>query len=524
MIKAFLQKAGNKLRNIAKSGKKEHGKAALAPAAALQPAAEAVSANHIAADQTPSAAMESAAPVRPRRPRPKKERQEPEWDLAQFQVEPEAGKTRFHDLDLPVALMHAIADLKFQYCTPIQAQALPDALRGRDLIGRASTGTGKSAVFLITIFTRLLQDQNRGQAAPVGSPRALIIAPTRELVIQIAKDAKALAKYTSLRIVAAYGGTDYRKQEKSMTEQVVDVVVATPGRLLDFESKRIITLNRAAIMVIDEADRMLDMGFIPDVRRIIYKTAAKEQRQTMLFSATFTDEVKRLSAQWCREPITVETEADQVAVETVQQIVYLTTTAEKFTVLYNLITSKEHERIIIFANMKNETRRLSERLERHGIACTLLSGDVPQEKRTARLEAFREGRVKVMVATDVAGRGIHIAGISHVINYTLPYEPEDYVHRIGRTGRAGVSGISISFACEEDAFVLPEIETYIGETLHCVQPDESLLTPVPAGQAKPAGTGGRSGSGTSSGHGHAGSGGSRSGSGARSGSYKGRRK
>ncbi len=513
MIKAFLQKAGTKLRNIAKSGKKEHGKAAIAPAA-LQPASEEVSAAQVSTDQTPSAAMDSPAPARPRRPRPKKERQEPEWDVAQFQVEPLAGKTRFHDLDLPVALMHAIADLQFQYCTPIQAQALPDALRGRDLIGRASTGTGKSAVFLITIFTRLLQEQNQGKTAPVGSPRALIIAPTRELVIQIAKDAKALAKYTSLRIVAAYGGTDYRKQEKSMTEQVVDVVVATPGRLLDFESKRIITLNRAAIMVIDEADRMLDMGFIPDVRRIIYKTPPKEQRQTMLFSATFTDEVKRLSAQWCREPITVETEADQVAVETVQQIVYLTTTAEKFTVLYNLITSKEHERIIIFANMKNETRRLSERLERHGIACTLLSGDVPQEKRTARLEAFREGRVKVMVATDVAGRGIHIAGISHVINYTLPYEPEDYVHRIGRTGRAGVSGISISFACEEDAFVLPEIEAYIGETLHCIQPDESLLTPVPAGKAKPAGTGGR----TSSGPGRAASGGSRSGS------YKGRRK
>jgi ATP-dependent RNA helicase RhlB len=273
-------------------------------------------------------------------------------------------------------------------------------------------------------------------------------------------------------------------------------------------------------MVIDEADRMLDMGFIPDVRRIIYKTPPKEKRQTMLFSATFTDEVKQLSAQWCREPITVETEADQVTVDTVQQIVYLTTTAEKFTVLYNLITSKEHERIMIFVNMKNDARRLSERLERHGVKCTLLSGDVPQEKRTSRLEAFREGRVKVMIATDVAGRGIHITGISHVINYTLPYEPEDYVHRIGRTGRAGVSGISISFACEEDAFYLPEIEAYIGESLHCIQPDESLLIAVPAGQPRPSGAGGRDGSG----HGRSGGGGSRGGLGSRSGSYKGRRK
>ncbi|MDD3814135.1 MAG: DEAD/DEAH box helicase [Desulfocapsaceae bacterium] len=513
MIKAFLKKAGNKLRNIASSGKKEHGKSAahqeLQPAQAL----------------SEQQRMESSVPekvAKPQRPRPKRERrQKPEWDLAQFQVEPVAGKTRFHDLDLPLPLMHAIADLEFQFCTPIQAQALPDALQGKDLIARASTGTGKSAVFLITIFTRLLQEQEQGKAAPMGTPRALIIAPTRELVIQIVKDAKALAKYTSLRIVSVYGGTDYRKQEKSLTEQHVDVVVATPGRLLDFESKKILHLNRATIMVLDEADRMLDMGFIPDVRKIIYKTPPKESRQTMLFSATFTPEVRQLSAQWCKEPITVETEADQVAVDTVQQIVYLTTTAEKFTVLYNMIANTEHERIMVFTNMKNEARRLSERLERHGIKCTLLSGDVPQEKRTARLEAFREGRVKVMIATDVAGRGIHIAGISHVINYTLPYEPEDYVHRIGRTGRAGVSGISISFACEEDAFVLPEIEEYIGETLHCIQPDESLLAAVPPGQARPAGD--RERSAKSGGKGRSGAG-SRGGSGARSGSYKGRRK
>jgi ATP-dependent RNA helicase RhlB len=224
----------------------------------------------------------------------------------------------------------------------------------------------------------------------------------------------------------------------------------------------------------------------------------------MLFSATFTPEVKQLSAQWCKDPVTIESEPEQVAVDTVQQIVYLTTTAEKYTVLYNLITSKEHERIIVFTNMKNEARRLSERLERNGVDCTLLTGDVPQEKRTARLEAFREGKVKVMIATDVAGRGIHIAGISHVINYTLPYEAEDYVHRIGRTGRAGVAGISISFACEEDAFVLPDIEAYLGEPLRCVQPDESLLTPPPPGQGRPSPGGFRDESAATSGHKRAG--------------------
>jgi ATP-dependent RNA helicase RhlB len=487
MIKAFLKKAGNKLKNIVRSGKKTRENLDHPQPAGHHnsPSAPQAIASSIPQANTQDIAQEQPQASRP--PRPKREqRQKPLWDIAQFQVEPRPGQVRFHDLNLPLSLMHAIADLEFQFCTPIQAQALPEALLGKDLIGRASTGTGKSAVFLIAIFTRLLQEQggiSSSQKTPsVGMPRALIIAPTRELVIQIAKDAKALAKHTPLHIVSVYGGTDYQKQQKNLRERPVDVVVATPGRLLDFVSKQILNLGQAGIMIIDEADRMLDMGFIPDVRKIIYKTPPKEQRQTMLFSATFTEEVKQLSAQWCKNPVTIEPEPEQVAVETVEQIVYLTTTSEKFTVLYNLITSKEHERIIIFANMKNEARRLSERLERHGVACTLLSGDIPQEKRTARLEAFREGRVKVMVATDVAGRGIHIAGISHVINYTLPYEPEDYVHRIGRTGRAGVSGISISFACEEDAFVLPEIEEYIGESLHCVQPHESLLVPPPAGQ------------------------------------------
>ncbi len=482
MIKAFLKKTGNKLKNIVRSRKKDHEHAG-------HPQPE----QHDGGPESPALATTSpdAPPLAaPKTPRPRREprQQQAPWDISQFSVPPATDKVRFHDLDLPLPLMHAIADLGFQYCTPIQAQALPEALLGKDLIGRASTGTGKSAVFLITIFTRLLREQEEASASipprQPGRPRALIIAPTRELVIQIAKDARGLAKYTSLHIVSVYGGTDYQKQEKSLRERPVDVVVATPGRLLDFVSKQILTLNQAGIMIIDEADRMLDMGFIPDVRKIIYKTPPKEQRQTMLFSATFTQEVRQLSAQWCKTPATIEPEPEQVAVETVQQIVYLTTTAEKFTVLYNLLISKPQERIIIFANMKNEARRLSERLERHGVTCTLLSGDIPQEKRTSRLEAFREGRIKVLVATDVAGRGIHIAGITHVINYTLPYEPEDYVHRIGRTGRAGVSGISVSFACEEDAFVLPEIEAYIGEPLHCVQPEESLLIPPPAGQPR----------------------------------------
>ena len=398
------------------------------------------------------------------------------WSVAQFPVEVEEGKTRFHDFKLPTGLMHGIADLNFRYCTPIQQKSLPDVIAGRDIIGKASTGTGKSAVFLIGIFAQLVRQQQ--QKRQNGTPRALIIAPTRELVIQIAKDARALAKYMPMRVAEAYGGTDYERQQKNIRDRPVDILVATPGRLLDFSRKRVVQLHQAGIMVIDEADRMLDMGFIPDVRSIIHKTPNKDKRQTMMFSATITEEVTRLASQWCTNPVSVETEADQMAVETVTQVVYTLTRDEKYLVLYNIIKSEACDRVIIFTNMKRDAKRLSDRLSRDGINCALLTGDVPQQKRTARLESFRKGRTPVMVATDVAGRGIHIDGISHVVNYTLPYEPEDYVHRIGRTGRAGADGISISFADEESSFYLMDIEEYIGEALPCVAPGEELLKPI----------------------------------------------
>jgi len=398
------------------------------------------------------------------------------WSVAQFPVEPEEGKARFHDFRLPAGLMHGIADLNFRYCTPIQQKALSDVIAGKDLIGKASTGTGKSAVFLIGIFARLIKDQQKKRKN--GTPRALIIAPTRELVIQIAKDARAIAKYLPMRVAEAYGGTDYERQQKNIRDRPVDILVATPGRLLDFSRKRVVHLHEAGIMVIDEADRMLDMGFIPDVRSIIHKTPNRDKRQTLMFSATITEEVSRLASQWCVKPVSVETEADNVAVETVTQVVYTLTRDEKYLVLYNIIQSEACDRVIIFTNMKRDAKRLNDRLRRDGINCTLLTGDVPQQKRTARLESFRHGRIHVMVATDVAGRGIHIDGISHVVNYTLPYEPEDYVHRIGRTGRAGADGISISFADEESSFYLMDIEEYIGEVLPCIPPGEELLKPI----------------------------------------------
>lgn len=412
-------------------------------------------------------------PVRKSRPRTKK----PRWNLDKFKVTPKEGLSRFHDFDLPLSVMHGIADEKFEYCTPIQAEALPLVLEGEDLVAQANTGTGKSAVFLIAIFSRLLNSPRKN--AKNGSPRALIIAPTRELVIQIAKDGRNLGKYTNLRIEPVYGGANYEKQMDALRYKAVDVVVATPGRLLDFANKKVISFGECKIMVIDEGDRMLDMGFIPDVRRIISRIPPKEERQTLLFSATVSDDVKRLAYQWCVKPQYVEAESDQVTVDMIDQRVYLVTTEEKYRVLYNLIKQQSGDKIMVFANMKSEVRKLSERLNRNGIECVLLSGDVPQTKREKRLERFRSGNVKVLVATDVAGRGIHIEGINFVVNYSLPFEPEDYVHRIGRTGRAGASGISVSFACEEGAFYLPDIEEYIGRSLTCSPPTDELLQPVP---------------------------------------------
>ncbi len=407
-----------------------------------------------------------------------KAKKRPKWQLSQFQVEPEEGEVRFHDIGLPLSIMHAIADLGFNYCTPIQALSLPHLLKGKDLIGHANTGTGKTAVFLIAILQKLLAQRTKGPAKKV---RALIIAPTRELVMQIAKDGHGLSKYCHLQIAAVYGGADYPGQMAMLQKNKCDIVVATPGRLLDFLGKNIVSLKDCEILVVDEADRMLDMGFIPDVRRIVHRLPNRSERQTLMFSATVTEDVKRLAEQWCNQPVNVDIEPEQVAVETVNQKVYLVTTSEKYHVLYNLLQKNGESKVAVFTNQKNEARKLNDRLVRNGVNCTLLTGDVPQKKREDRLEKFRSGAVKVLVATDVAGRGIHIEGITHVVNYTLPYEPEDYVHRIGRTGRAGADGIAISFACEEGSFYLPEIEEFIGAKLECVVPDEDLLITPPKG-------------------------------------------
>jgi len=403
------------------------------------------------------------------------------WDPASFAVEPVEGKKRFHDFDLPGEVMHGIADLGFKYCTEIQALSLEQALAGKNIAGKAQTGSGKTAAFLVAILTRYLRTpENR--ATQGGNPRALVIAPTRELVIQICKDADAIGRYTGLRSLAIYGGMDYDRQRKEVLAAPVDLLVATPGRLLDFTKSRVINLANVDTLVIDEADRMLDMGFIPDVRRIMSYLPPKEKRTTMLYSATLNDTVMRLALNWMQEPYKAEVESETNATDTVRQVVYVIQAKDKFTVLFNHIALHPESRTLVFCNRKSTTEDVYESLKIRGISVEMLSGDVNQNKRLKVLDLFRDGEVKVVVATDVAGRGIDIKGLEYVVNFDFPYEAEDYVHRIGRTGRAGSTGIAISFADEFESCQIPDIEAYINETLKCtvIGPDDPLLRDIPA--------------------------------------------
>ncbi|MDR2850306.1 MAG: DEAD/DEAH box helicase, partial [Verrucomicrobiota bacterium] len=402
------------------------------------------------------------------------------WTVDQYQVAPEEGKKRFHDFDLPSELMHAVADMGFTHCTPIQSLSLEHALAGKNVAGKAQTGTGKTAAFLVAILTRYLRTPESRHSSG-GAPRALVIAPTRELVIQICKDASVIGKYCNLRSLAVYGGMDYDRQKREVSDAPVDLLVATPGRLLDFVRSRIVDLSQVDTLVIDEADRMLDMGFIPDVRAIVNRLPPKEKRCTMLYSATLDDAVMRLASQWMEDPVKVEVESESVTTKTVKQIVYVVTSEEKFTVLYNLLQQYPDSRTLIFCNRRGTTEDVAESLARRGIRCEMLSGDVNQNRRLRVLEDFREGKVRTVVATDVAGRGLHVDDIGFVVNFDFPYEPEDYVHRIGRTGRAGHTGTAISFADENESFIIPEIEKFIGEELKCtaLQNDDPLLTKLP---------------------------------------------
>ncbi len=420
-------------------------------------------------DKKKTAPKKATAPERHHKPKPKskpapKKAPKPKvapWDPATFDVAPEEGKTRFHDLNLDDRIMRGIFDLGFQYCSPIQAQSLPLTLAGHDIIGKAQTGTGKTAAFLVTVLQKLLSTKPAERYA--SEPRALVLAPTRELAMQIARDAAGLSKYTDLNVVTVLGGVDYDKQKQQLTNEVVDIVVATPGRLLDFLQQEIVFLDQVEMLVIDEADRMLDMGFIPDLKRIIRATPEKSIRQTQLFSATFPMDILNLSASWTHVPMQVEIEPESVATETVEQHFYSIEESRKVKVLAKYLKRDDIGKAIIFANRRDTSRDLTDALKKEGIRAMLLSGEVAQQKRMKTLDRFKSEDGSVMVATDVAGRGIHVDGITHVFNYNLPDDPEDYVHRIGRTGRAGSSGVAISLIDEYEAYGLPELEKYLGK-------------------------------------------------------------
>ena len=362
----------------------------------------------------------------------------------------------FSELPLPDTLRTGITAAGFTSCTPIQAATLPLSLGGKDVAGQAQTGTGKTAAFLITLFTRLL----RSAPSTGKHPRALILAPTRELVVQIEQDAQLLGQQCGLTIQAIYGGVDYMKQRNALRDGS-DVVIGTPGRLIDYLKQKVYSLKEIEMLVIDEADRMFDMGFIADLRFILRRLPPFDKRQNLMFSATLNQRVMELAYEFMNCPEKVSVTPEKMTAERVEQVLYHVSRKEKFPLLLGLLRRDGMERTMIFINTKSEGEYLHDRLNANGFPCRIISGDVEQKKRLRILEDFREGTLPILIATDVASRGLHIDGVSHVINYDLPQDCEDYVHRIGRTARAGAEGKAISFADEDGAFNLEAIEEYI---------------------------------------------------------------
>lgn len=385
--------------------------------------------------------------------------------------------TKFDDLPLSTSVQKAVLALGFGELTPIQAQILPHTLAGQDAIGQAQTGTGKTATFLITIIERLLSHPFvHDEVRYLGEPRALILAPTRELAQQIHSDCRELIRFSDLHAICMTGGADYDKQERELTRRPLDILIGTPGRIIDWVQKGVLFLDRVEVLVLDEADRMLDMGFIPDVKRLIRKMPPSTHRQSLLFSATFNADVMNLAYRWLYQPTFVEIAPETRTNQNITQKFYLLTNRQKLTAIKQILGDKDVKKVIIFANRKDQVRRLYDNLHKY-FGLTMLSGDVAQAKRERYLKRFKAGEVNILVATDVAGRGIHVDDVSHVINYTLPEIPDDYVHRIGRTGRAGQTGVSISLVGEDDAFNLPLIEKHLGVKFDLVQFDENSTSP-----------------------------------------------
>jgi ATP-dependent RNA helicase RhlB len=391
----------------------------------------------------------------------------------------------FSSLGLPSEIMAGIAQAGFDNCTPIQAQTLPLALLGKDVAGQAQTGTGKTAAFLIATFNHLLRHAPSPGEHQDG-PRALILAPTRELAVQIHADATILGSATRLRQVVVFGGADYDRQRERLLAGV-DVLVGTPGRLIDYFRQHIYSLRNIQVLVLDEADRMFDLGFIRDIRFLLRRLPAPTRRLNMLFSATLSYRVIELAYEHMNNPELVRIEPDKKTVDNVTQVVYFPANHEKPALLISLLQRMQATRTMVFVNTKREADHVASILEFNGVGASAISGDVPQKKRLRMLKDFQEGSLPVLVATDVASRGLHVPDVSHVVNYDLPQDAEDYVHRIGRTARAGAFGDAVSFACESYAMTLPEIEAYIGHRIPTAPVDPGLLAEirVPPRQHRP---------------------------------------
>jgi ATP-dependent RNA helicase RhlB len=426
--------------------------------------------------------------------------------------EEQFSDTRFDSLPLAAPIMQGIAEAGFIHCTPIQAQTIPVALAGRDLAGQAQTGTGKTAAFLIGAFQYLLEHPAGAQRRP-DQPRTIILAPTRELAVQIHKDAELIGRYTDFRLALVYGGAGYESQRNALREGV-DILIGTPGRLIDYYKQKVFDLQEIQVVILDEADRMFDLGFIKDIRYLLRRMPAREARLGMLFSATLSFRVNELAYEHMNNPEAIKIESENITADKVRQLAYMVANEEKIPLLIGLLRQMEPARSIVFVNTKRECDRVWGYLEGNGISAAVLSGDVPQKKRLRLLSQFQAGELPVLVATDVAARGLHIPDVSHVFNYDLPEDAEDYVHRIGRTARAGASGDAVSFVCETYAFSLPDIETFIDDKIAIepvttgllaeIDPNSRIRPPRPARDSRsrrggPKGNGrrppGRSGSG-----------------------------
>jgi ATP-dependent RNA helicase RhlB len=389
---------------------------------------------------------------------------------------------RFDSLVLHETVQAGIRDAGFDFCTPIQASTLPIALNNGDVAGQAQTGTGKTAAFLVATFQRLLaSDVPEGEQR---QPRAFMLAPTRELAIQIANDAELLGKHTGFKIGLAYGGTGYEEQRRTIGNGI-DILIGTPGRIIDYLKQGVFKLDRVEVAVLDEADRMFDLGFIKDIRYLLRRLPPPDKRLNMLFSATLSQRVMELAYEHMNEPELIRIEPDKVTADRVRQAIFFPSNEEKMPLLVGLIREMGDGRIMVFVNMKREAERVEAYLEANGIQAKAISGDVPQKKRLKMLMQFQSGELLVLIGTDVASRGLHIPDVQYVINFDLPQDAEDYVHRIGRTARAGAAGDAISFGCETYAVSLPEIEAYIGHRIPVSNYDPALLPDLVKPKSRP---------------------------------------